>query len=76
MAQARRDGQAGAVGFSCPPRVGGIPEMTVPTFFLTLVGLLLVVFGFLASGNVPIVALGVVALIAAGVLEAFGRRRG
>jgi len=49
--------------------------MTVPTFFLTLVGLLLVVFGFLGGGNVSIVALGVVALIAAGVLEIPGRRR-
>jgi len=49
--------------------------MNVPTFFLTLVGLVLVVFGFLAGGNVAFVALGVVALIAAGVLETLGRRR-
>jgi len=49
--------------------------MTVPTFFLTLVGLLLVVFGFLGGGNLPIVGLGVVALIAAGVLEVLGRRQ-
>jgi len=54
--------------------------MTVPTFFLTLVGLLLVVFGFLGGANLPIVALGVVALgvvalIAAGVLEVLGRRQ-
>jgi hypothetical protein len=49
--------------------------MTVTTFFLTLVGLLLVVFGFLAAGNLPIVALGVISLIAAGVLETWGRRR-
>ena len=49
--------------------------MTVPTFFLTLVGLLLVVLGFLASGNVAIIALGVVALVAAGALEVVGRRR-
>jgi hypothetical protein len=49
--------------------------MTIPTFFLTLVGLLLAVFGFLAGGNVPFVALGIVALIAAGVLEVVGRRR-
>jgi hypothetical protein len=49
--------------------------LTVPTFFLTLVGLLLVVFAFLGGGNVPIVALGIVALIAAGVLEVLGRRR-
>jgi hypothetical protein len=49
--------------------------VTVPTFFLTLVGLLLVVLGFLASGNVAIIALGVVALAAAGALEVVGRRR-
>ena len=49
--------------------------MTVPTFFLTLVGLLLVVFGFLGGANLPIVGLGVVALIAAGVLEVLGRRQ-
>ena len=49
--------------------------MTVSTFFLILVGLLLVVFGFLASGDLALVALGVVSLIAAAVLEAFGRRR-
>jgi hypothetical protein len=39
--------------------------VTVPTFSLTLVGLLLVVLGFLATGNVAIIA-GVVALVAAG----------
>jgi len=49
--------------------------MNITTFFLTLVGLLLVVLGFLAAGNLPIIALGVVALIAAGVLETWGRRR-
>jgi hypothetical protein len=49
--------------------------MTVPTFFLTLVGLLLAVLGILAGGNLALVALGVVSLIAAGVLEVVGRRR-
>ena len=48
--------------------------MTVTTFFLVLVGLILVVLGFLAGGNVAILALGVLALIAAGVLETWGRR--
>jgi hypothetical protein len=32
-------------------------------------------FGVLAGGNVAFMVLGVVALIAAGVLEAWGRRR-
>lgn len=49
--------------------------MTVPTFFLTLVGVLLVVLGILAGGNLALVAIGVVALIAAGALEVVGRRR-
>jgi hypothetical protein len=49
--------------------------VTVSTIFLILVGLLLVMFGVLAGGNVAFMALGVVALIAAGVLEAWGRRR-
>ena len=48
--------------------------MTVSTVFLILVGLLLVMFGILGGGNVAFMALGVVALIAAGVLEAWGRR--
>ena len=45
-------------------------------FALTLVGLLLVVLGIIAGGNLPIIALGVVALIAAGALEVLGRRDG
>ena len=48
--------------------------MNVPTFFLTLVGLVLVVLGIIASGNLAIMAMGIVALIAAGILEVFGRR--
>jgi hypothetical protein len=50
-------------------------QVTVSTFFLILVGLLLVVFGFLAGGNVAFVGLGVVSLIAAAGIEAVGRRR-
>jgi len=46
------------------------------TFLLALVGLLLTVFGFLGGGNVPIIALGIVALIAAGILQTVGRSRG
>jgi hypothetical protein len=38
-------------------------------FFLVLLGILLVVFGFLAGGSIPVVALGVVSLIAGGVFE-------
>ena len=49
--------------------------MTVSTFILILVGLLLVVLGFLAGGNLAFVGLGVVSLIAGGALETIGRRR-
>jgi hypothetical protein len=47
----------------------------VSTILLLLVGLLLIMFGVLAAGNVAFMALGVGALIAAGVLEVWGRRR-
>jgi hypothetical protein len=49
--------------------------MTPATFLLTLIGALLAVFGFLAGGSVPMVTLGIVALIAAGGLEVLGERR-
>lgn len=58
---------------SLPP--SEVPLVTVSTILLLLVGMLLVLFGVLAGGNVAFMALGVVALIAAGVLEAWGRRR-
>ncbi len=42
---------------------------------LVIVGILLVVLGIFAAGSFPLIVLGVVALIAAGVLEAMARRR-
>lgn len=41
---------------------------------LVLVGLLLVVIGIFAAGSLELITLGVVALIAAGVLEVMARR--
>ena len=49
--------------------------MTPVTFLLALVGLLLAVLGLLGGGNLPVMTLGIIALIAAGILEATGRRR-
>jgi len=44
---------------------------------LVVVGILLVLVGiFLASGNLPLIALGVLALIAGGILSVWGRRTG
>ncbi len=41
---------------------------------LVLVGLLLVAIGIFAAGSLELIALGVVALIAAGIFETMGRR--
>jgi hypothetical protein len=41
---------------------------------LVIVGILLVVIGLFVSGEMLIVGLGVVALIAAGILEVLARR--
>jgi hypothetical protein len=44
---------------------------------LVVVGILLVLVGiFLASGNLPLIAIGVLALIAGGILSVWGRRTG
>jgi hypothetical protein len=44
---------------------------------LVIVGVVLVFLGlFAGGGNVPIIVIGVVALIAAGTLQAIGTRRG
>jgi len=44
------------------------------TAALMVVGVLLVVFG-LFGGNLPLIALGIVALIAGGVLQVWSQRR-
>lgn len=41
---------------------------------LVVVGVLLVLLGLFAAGSFPLIALGVVALIAAGAFETFARR--
>jgi hypothetical protein len=44
---------------------------------LVIVGMVLVFLGlFAGGGNVPIILIGVVALIAAGTLQVMGNRRG
>jgi hypothetical protein len=47
----------------------------MPVAALVIVGILLVVLGLFAGGSLPLIGLGVVCLIAAGVLEGMARRR-
>ncbi len=47
----------------------------MPVAALVIVGILLVVLGIFAAGSLPLIALGVVALIAAGMLEVMARQR-
>ena len=49
--------------------------MSVPSIALVVSGMLLVVLGLFAAGNMIVVALGIVALVAAGILEVLGSRR-
>jgi hypothetical protein len=45
------------------------------TAALVVVGILLVVVGIFLAGNLPLIALGVVALIAGGFLQVWSQRR-
>lgn len=47
----------------------------LPAAALGVLGVLITVLGLFAAGNVTIVVIGLVALFAAGLLEAFTRRR-
>jgi type II secretory pathway pseudopilin PulG len=42
---------------------------------LVIVGILLVVVGILAGGSIPFVGLGVLSLVAAGILQVMSSRR-
>ena len=42
---------------------------------LVIVGVLLVVVGILAGGSIPFVGLGVLSLVAAGILQVMSSRR-
>jgi len=42
---------------------------------LVIVGVLLVVLGILAGGSIPFVTLGILALVAAGILQVLTSRR-
>jgi hypothetical protein len=50
--------------------------MSVPVASLTMLGILVSVLGLFAAGNVAVVALGLVAIGVAGILEVIGDRRG
>ena len=48
--------------------------MSVPVAVLTIVGTVLAFLGLFAAGNLPLIALGVGAVVAAGVLDVAARR--
>ena len=49
--------------------------MTAPVAILLFVGLLLATLGLFAAGSLPLIGLGVVALIAAGALDVAATKR-
>jgi uncharacterized membrane protein len=55
-------------------RARGGTVKNMPAAALTLLGVLITVLGLLAAGNLAIVVIGLLALVAAGVLEALTRR--
>jgi hypothetical protein len=48
---------------------------SVPVAALTFLGVLIVVLGLFAAGNMAVVIVGLVAIAFAGVLQVFGQRR-
>lgn len=50
--------------------------MSTPVVALTVLGVLIVVLGLFAAGNLTIVIVGLLAICSAGVLEVLGRRAG
>ena len=52
--------------------MGGV---SVPVAALTFLGVLIAVLGLFAAGNITIVVVGLVAIVAAGVLQVMGTRR-
>lgn len=48
---------------------------TAPVAALTTLGILLVVLGLFAAGNLTIVIVGLLAIVAAGILQIAGGRR-
>ncbi len=49
---------------------------SAPGAALTVLGILLVVFGLLLAGSMPLIALGIGALVVADVTQAVASRRG
>jgi hypothetical protein len=48
---------------------------SLPVGALSVLGILITVLGLFAAGNLTVVAVGLLALFGAGVLEVVGRRR-
>lgn len=50
-------------------------DVNLPSMALVLTGILLVVLGLFAAGEIVVVALGIVAMVAAGILQVLAVRR-
>jgi hypothetical protein len=50
-------------------------SISLPVAALSVLGILITVLGLFAAGNMAVVALGLLALFGAGLLEVVGRRR-
>jgi hypothetical protein len=50
-------------------------SISLPVAALSVLGILITVLGLFAAGNMAVVALGLLALFGAGLLEVIGRRR-
>jgi hypothetical protein len=50
--------------------------MSAPVTSLTMLGILVSVLGLFVAGNVQLLAIGLVTILAAGILEVVGQRRG
>ncbi len=58
-----------------PPAIGETMETTPPVAALTIIGILLAVLGLFVAGSIVIVAIGLLSIFGAGVLQVAGRRR-
>jgi len=43
---------------------------------LVVMGIVLVILGIFANGSIPLIGLGIISLIAAGIMQTVGARRG
>jgi hypothetical protein len=50
-------------------------DLSMPVGALTVLGILITVLGLLVGGGIQLIAVGLLALVAAGILQVAGQRR-